>query len=306
MSEIENILGRDTLREISRSAGDVSEQEVSDVLEALLPLLQESRDSGEAAQRAAELRRDGGDRGLDVTSLLPLLLGGNGGGLLSSLSQSTGVNGNSIQSILKVAAPLLLLYLLNSNQTQPQTPSQPQQSNMLGLFSALLGGGQQSQPVQQPQQQGSLLGSLLGLDAQPQQTQQPQQQGSLLGSLLGLDAQPQQTQQPQQQGSLLGSLLGLDAQPQQTQQQGSLLGSLLGGSSGGSDLLSSFVNLLADNGSGRETPEQKEPAGKTVKKAASTGTAKKAKTTGATPKTGGAKKTTAAARKPAATGKSGK
>ena len=284
MSEIENILGRDTLREISRSAGDVSEQEVSDVLEALLPLLQESRDSGEAAQRAAELRRDGGDRGLDVTSLLPLLLGGNGGGLLSSLSQSTGVNGNSIQSILKVAAPLLLLYLLNSNQTQPQTPSQPQQSNMQGLFSALLGGGQQSQPVQQPQQQGSLLGSLLGLDAQPQQTQQSQQQGSLLGSLLGLDAQ--QTQQPQQQGSLLGSLLG--------------------GSSGGSDLLSSFVNLLADNGSGRETPERKEPAGKTVKKAASTGTAKKAKTTGATPKTGGAKKTTAAARKPAATGKSGK
>ena len=263
MSEIENILGRDTLREISRSAGDVSEQEVSDVLEALLPLLQESRDSGEAAQRAAELRRDGGDRGLDVASLLPLLLGSNGGGLLSSLSQSTGVNGNSIQSILKVAAPLLLLYLLNSNQTQPQTPSQPQQSNMLGLFSALLGGGQQSQPVQQPQQQGSLLGSLLGLDAQPQQTQQ-------------------------------------------TQQQGSLLGSLLGGSSGGSDLLSSFVNLLADNGSGRETPERKEPAGKTVKKAASTGTAKKAKTTGATPKTGGAKKTTAAARKPAATGKSGK
>ena len=281
MSEIENILGRDTLREISRSAGDVSEQEVSDVLEALLPLLQESRDSGEAAQRAAELRRDGGDRGLDVTSLLPLLLGGSGGGLLSSLSQSTGVNGNSIQSILKVAAPLLLLYLLNSNQTQPQTPSQPQQSNMLGLFSALLGGGQQSQPVQQPQQQGSLLGSLLGLDAQPQQTQQ---QGSLLGSLLGLDAQ----------------------QPQQPQQQGSLLGSLLGGSSGGSDLLSSFVNLLADNGSGRETPERKEPAGKTVKKAASAGTAKKAKTTGATPKTGGAKKTTAAARKPAATGKSGK
>ena len=280
MSEIENILGRDTLREISRSAGDVSEQEVSDVLEALLPLLQESRDSGEAAQRAAELRRDGGDRGLDVTSLLPLLLGGNGGGLLSSLSQSTGVNGNSIQSILKVAAPLLLLYLLNSNQTQPQTPSQPQQSNMQGLFSALLGGGQQSQPVQQPQQQGSLLGSLLGLDAQPQQTQQ--------------------------QGSLLGSLLGLDAQPQQTQQQGSLLGSLLGGSSGGSDLLSSFVNLLADNGSGRETPERKEPAGKTVKKAASTGTAKKAKTTGSTPKTGGAKKNTAAARKPAATGKSGK
>ena len=241
MSEIENILGRDTLREISRSAGDVSEQEVSDVLEALLPLLQESRDSGEAAQRAAELRRDGGDRGLDVTSLLPLLLlGGNGGGLLSSLSQSTGVNGNSIQSILKVAAPLLLLYLLNSNQTQPQTPSQPQQSNMQGLFSALLGGGQQSQPVQQPQQQGSLLGSLLG------------------------------------------------------------------GSSGGSDLLSSFVNLLADNGSGRETPERKEPAGKTVKKAASTGTAKKAKTAAATPKTGGAKKTTAAARKPAATGKSGK
>ena len=301
MSEIENILGRDTLREISRSAGDVSEQEVSDVLEALLPLLQESRDSGEAAQRAAELRRDGGDRGLDVTSLLPLLLGGNDGGLLSSLSQSTGVNGNSIQSILKVAAPLLLLlYLLNSNQTQPQTPSQPQQSNMQGLFSALLGGGQQSQPVQQPQQQGSLLGSLLGLDAQ---SQQPQQQGSLLGSLLGLDAQPQQTQQ---QGSLLGSLLGLDAQPQQTQQQGSLLGSLLGGSSGGSDLLSSFVNLLADNGSGRETPERKEPAGKTVKKAASAGTAKKAKTTGAAPKTGGAKKTTAAARKPAATGKSGK
>ena len=279
MSEIENILGRDTLREISRSAGDVSEQEVSDVLEALLPLLQESRDSGEVAQRAAELRRDGGDRGLDVTSLLPLLLGGNGGGLLSSLSQSTGVNGNSIQSILKVAAPLL-----NSNQTQPQTPSQPQQSNMQGLFSALLGGGQQSQPVQQPQQQGSLLGSLLGLDAQPQQTQQSQQQGSLLVSLLGLDAQ--QTQQPQQQDSLLGSLLG--------------------GSSGGSDLLSSFVNLLADNGSGRETPERKEPAGKTVKKAASAGTAKKAKTTGATPKTGGAKKTTAAARKPAATGKSGK
>ena len=179
MSEIENILGRDTLREISRSAGDVSEQEVSDVLEALLPLLQESRDSGEAAQRAAELRRDGGDRGLDVTSLLPLLLlGGNGGGLLSSLSQSTGVNGNSIQSILKVAAPLLLLYLLNSNQTQPQTPSQPQQSNMQGLFSALLGGGQQSQPVQQPQQP----------DAKTQQPEPAPQPASVERDDLGVPA----------------------------------------------------------------------------------------------------------------------
>ena len=77
---------------------------------------------------------------------------------------------------------------------------------------------------------------------------------------------------------------------QQPQQQGSLLGSLLGGSSGGSDLLSSFVNLLADNGSGRETPERKDPAGKAVKKAASAGTAKKAKTAGATPKAGGTKK----------------
>ena len=181
MSDVEKIFGLDTLSEISRSVGDVNEKEVADVLDALLPFLDESSKSGDLAQRAADVQRSAdAQRGINPMMLLPLLLGGNSSGILGQVSQSTGVSNNNISSIIKVAAPLLLLYLMKGNGSQSQ-----QQANPLGLLGSLMGASQ-PQAAAQPQQSASLLGSLLGMD-QPQQqvVQQTQPSGSLLGSLLG-------------------------------------------------------------------------------------------------------------------------
>ena len=305
MSDVEKIFGLDTLSEISRSVGDVNEKEVADVLDALLPFLDESSKSGDLAQRAADVQRSAdAQRGINPMMLLPLLLGGNSNGILGQVSQSTGVSNNNISSIIKVAAPLLLLYLMKGNGSQSQ-----QQANPLGLLGSLMGAAQ-PQAAAQPQQSASLLGSLLGMD-QPQQqvVQQTQPSGSLLGSLLGMD-QPQQqvVQQPQPSGSLLGSLLGMD-QPQQqvvqqTQPSGSLLGSLLGGGSGSNDLLGTFVNLLADNGRAMPTQQPRQKSAASQKNAAKI--AEKRAASVGTKNTSGSKKvsTNSSAAKKAAAGSS--
>ena len=170
MSDIEKYFGKDALQQICAGVGDVDEQEVERVLESVLPQLQAECDSDEFAQRAAAFQQEP-ERGLGAANLLPLLLGNNLGGVTSQVSQSSGVNQNKTGSILKIAAPLLLIYILKKKMSQAQQQqqaqfqqlqqAQEQSQNPLGggLFSMLFG-GQQQQP--QPQSSG-LLGGLLSL-----------------------------------------------------------------------------------------------------------------------------------------------
>ena len=223
MTDIKKLLNNDILKEISREAdGNIDADDVAKVLNAVMPQLEESVRSGELAQRSADVQRGG------VMDLLPLLLGGNSAGITSAVSQSTGVSNNSVNSILKIAAPILL-YMLLKDDNAPQ-----QQGGGLGLLGALLGGGQQ------PQQSAGagLLGALLG--GGQQQAQPQQNMGmNLLGSLLGGG---QQQAQPQQNaaGGLLDLFGGQAQQPQQTQptQQ----------QSGGADLLGTLFSILGDSG----------------------------------------------------------
>ena len=223
MTDVKKLLNNDILKEISREAdGNIDADDVAKVLNAVMPQLEESVKSGELAQRSADVQRGG------VMDLLPLLLGGNSAGITSAVSQSTGVSNNSVNSILKIAAPILL-YMLLKDDNAPQ-----QQSGGLGLLGALLGGGQP-----QPQQNAGMnpLGALLGGG---QQQAQPQQNAgmNLLGALLGSGQQQTQSQQTQQQSGLLDLFGGQQqAQPQQSQQQ-----------SGGPDLLGTLFSILGDTG----------------------------------------------------------
>ncbi|MBE6970083.1 MAG: DUF937 domain-containing protein [Ruminococcaceae bacterium] len=223
MTDIKKLLNNDILKEISREAdGNIDADDVAKVLNAVMPQLEESVRSGELAQRSADVQRGG------VMDLLPLLLGGNSAGITSAVSQSTGVSNNSVNSILKIAAPILL-YMLLKDDNAPQ-----QQGGGLGLLGALLGGGQQ------PQQSAGagLLGALLG--GGQQQAQPQQNMGmNLLGSLLGGG---QQQAQPQQNaaGGLLDLFGGQAQQPQQTQQTQQ--------QSGGADLLGTLFSILGDSG----------------------------------------------------------
>ena len=222
MEDIKKLLNNDVLKEISREAdGNIDAEDVAKVLNAVMPQLEESVKSGELAQRSADVQRGG------VMDLLPLLLGGNSAGITSAVSQSTGVSNNSVNSILKIAAPILL-YMLLKDDNAPQ-----QQSGGLGLLGALLGGGQP-----QPQQNAgmNLLGALLGGGQQQPQQNQQNAGMNLLGALLG-GGQPQ-PQQNQQQSGLLDLFGGQQqAQTQQSQQQ-----------SGGPDLLGTLFSILGDTG----------------------------------------------------------
>ena len=219
MTDIKKLLNNDILKEISREAdGNIDADDVSKVLNAVMPQLEESVKSGELAQRSADVQRGG------MLDLLPLLLGGNSAGITSAVSQSTGVSNNSVNSILKIAAPILL-YMLLKDDNAPQ-----QQNNGLGLLGALLGGGQQAQPQQNTGM--NLLGALLGGG---QQQAQPQQNAgmNLLGALLGGG---QQQAQPQQQSGLLDLFGGQQQTQSQPQQQG------------GNDLLGTLFSILGDTG----------------------------------------------------------
>lgn len=223
MTDIKKLLDNDILKEISREAdGNLDADDVAKVLNAVMPQLEESAKSGELAQRSADVQRGG------VMDLLPLLLGGNSAGITSAVSQSTGVSNNSVNSILKIAAPILL-YMLLKDDNAPQQ----QGGGALNLLGALLGGGQQPQ-----QNMGmNLLGALLGGG---QQQAQPQQNAgmNLLGALLG-GGQQQPQAQPQQSGLL--DLFGGQQQAQQSQPQSQQ-------QSGGPDLLGTLFSILGDTG----------------------------------------------------------
>ena len=176
MESIRGLLDDSTLQSIAKAAGKgVTEKQVEDVLNAVLPAIEKDNASGTLVTRTnaavAEqqaVTRSGGTRagGLD---LLSLLLGGNTSTATQTAATNAHVSNGQASSILKIAAPILL-FLLLKNKLGGSSNSGG------GLLGSLLGGGSSN---------GSLLGSLLGGgSAQPVQ-QQSSANDSLLGMLLG-------------------------------------------------------------------------------------------------------------------------
>ena len=152
MDSIRSLLDESTLQSIARSAGQgVTEQQVEDVLNAVLPAIEKDTASGTLATRAAQAQQQtvtrGGTRagGMD---LLSMLLGGNASAATQSAASSANVSSGQASSILKIAAPILLYLLLSKTGSSNQ--------NSGGLLGSLLGGGSSNSSG------GGLLGSLLG------------------------------------------------------------------------------------------------------------------------------------------------
>ena len=259
MDSIRSLLDESTLQRIANEAGQgVTEQQVEDVLNAVLPGIEKDTASGRLATRAAEAQQQtvtrGGTRagGMD---LLSMLLGGNASTATQTAASNANVSSGQAGSILKIAAPILIYLLLSKTGSSSQSGGGllgsllgggSSQSSGGGLLGSLLGGGSS-----QSSGGGSLLGSLLGGGS----GQQSSGGDSLLGMLLGggNDADANAG------SSLLGSLLSDSGSSQASQQSGggSLLGSLLGGGSGqqsgGGSLLGSLLGG-DDSSSSSSTP----------------------------------------------------
>ncbi len=87
----------------------------------------------------------------DGAGILNHVLGSSQGNLTNALSQKSGLDSDSIMSILKVAAPILLGYLGKQQKTQQVSSS----NGIEGLLGGLLGGGSNQN------QQQSLIESVL-------------------------------------------------------------------------------------------------------------------------------------------------
>ena len=196
-------------------------------------------------------------RGMNPEGELMSLMGEDKDAVTASVADASGVERGKAGTILMLAAPFILKYLLSNNSSSSQSQAGllgsllggGQQQSGMGLLGSLLGGGQ---PVQQQSLTSSLLGSMLGSSQPAYATNNT---ASLLGSLLGGTSQPQYSQ-ANSMGSLL-NLMGGSAQPTQQSQAaglGSLLNLMGGGSqqpsaqSSGGGLMDALFNLLGDNG----------------------------------------------------------
>ncbi len=196
-------------------------------------------------------------RGMSPEGELMSLMGEDKDAVTTSVADASGVERGKAGTILMLAAPFILKYLLSNNSSSSQSQAGllgsllggGQQQSGMGLLGSLLGGGQ---PVQQQSLTSSLLGSMLGSSQPAYATNNT---ASLLGSLLGGTSQPQYSQ-ANSMGSLL-NLMGGSAQPTQQSQAaglGSLLNLMGGGSqqpsaqSSGGGLMDALFNLLGDNG----------------------------------------------------------
>ena len=146
--------------------------------------------------------------------------------MTDQIARATGVERGKTGTILMLAAPFILKYLLGSGSSSNQGGS---------LLSGLLGGGQTQQSGA-----GSLLNLLGGGQTQAQSS-------SLLGSLLG--GGQTQSYTSSATSSLLGSLLG-GGQQTQGMDMSARLGSMLGGgqtqqsASSGGGLMDALFGLL--------------------------------------------------------------
>ena len=125
MDSIRSLLDESTLQRIANEAGQgVTEQQVEDVLNAVLPGIEKDTASGRLATRAAEAQQQtvtrGGTRagGMD---LLSMLLGGNASTATQTAASNANVSSGQAGSILKIAAPILI-YLLLSKTGSSRSP----------------------------------------------------------------------------------------------------------------------------------------------------------------------------------------
>ena len=209
-------------------------------LEAILADAAEAGIEADEVEKVLRTLPNGGKseppRGANPEGELMSLMGDDKDAVTASVADAAGVDRSKTSTILMLAAPFLLKYLLGNNNSGSSSASllgsllgmgaQSQQSSMGSLLGALMGGG-----VQQPQTQNlttSLLGSLLGGGTQQQTAYSTNNTASLLGSLLG-GGQTAQAQSQNSMGSLLNLMGGAVQQSQQTQQPqqaGGLLNSL--------------------------------------------------------------------------------
>ena len=107
MDSIRSLLDESTLQRIANEAGQgVTEQQVEDVLNAVLPGIEKDTASGRLATRAAEAQQQtvtrGGTRagGMD---LLSMLLGGNASTATQTAASNANVSSGQAGSLLKIA-----------------------------------------------------------------------------------------------------------------------------------------------------------------------------------------------------------
>jgi len=121
MDSIRGLLDENTLQSIAKAAGrGVTEKQVEDVLNAVLPAIEKDSASGTlvnrtnaAVEEQQAVTRSGGTRagGLD---LLSLLLGGNASTATQTAASNAHVSNGQASNILKIAAPILLFLLLKN------------------------------------------------------------------------------------------------------------------------------------------------------------------------------------------------
>ncbi len=233
---------------------DINELFDKATLEAILADAKDNGIDAEDVEKVLNTLPNGGNtvptRGASPEGELMSLVEADKDEMTDQIARATGVERGKTGTILMLAAPFILKYLLGSGSSSNQSGSllgsllgggQTQQSSAGSLLGSLLGGGQTQQSSA-----GSLLGSLLGGG----QTQQSS--GSLLGSLLGGGQTP--TYSSNATSSLLSSLLGGGQTQTQGMDMSSLLGSLMGGAqtqqntSSGGGLMNALFGLLGDNG----------------------------------------------------------
>ena len=111
MDSIRGLLDENTLRSIAQAAGQgVTEQQVEDVLNSVLPAIEQDNASGRLASRATAAQQEtvtrGGTRAGGV-DLLSLLLGGNASSATQSAANNANVSRGMAGSIRTIAAPIL-------------------------------------------------------------------------------------------------------------------------------------------------------------------------------------------------------
>lgn len=216
---ITDILDEKTMNAIlaDAKASGISAEDVQAVLNTLT-------DNNKAPSRSANSQGE-----------LMSLLEDDKDAVAADIATATGVERGKTSTILMLAAPFLLKYLLGGNSNNSSAGSllgsllggntqQQAQSSDLSSIMSLLGGQQSSQT--------SLLSSLLGGQSQSSGSAT----ASLLGSLLGGSSQQSSSSQ-NGLGALMDLLGGSGAQ--QTQQAS--------GQSSGNGLLGALFNLLGDN-----------------------------------------------------------
>ena len=205
IASIASLLSGAGLDNISQAVG-ADQDGVASVLSSAIPSLLESMKENAATEEgAASLSHAleahskddltdlatflGGVDADDSAKILGHIFGSNQQQATAALSQTSGLSGGQVSSILLKLAPLLLTLL---GKQQSSSNSGSSSAGVTGLLSSVLGGGLNNAGSQQsakPDLASIALSALLGGGQQPQQPQQPaseESNGGLLSGLLNL------------------------------------------------------------------------------------------------------------------------